>query len=552
VTSDEWLERFEPRLLHSYLDEAVAAYPDRPAIDFLGRKWTWRQLGAEVDRAAAGFRALGVTKGVHVGLCLPNTPYYTICYFAVLKAGGTVVNFNPLYVEREIAFQTRDSGTRIMVTLDLTALYDKVEAVRAEGLLDTIVHCPMADILPSVKRVLFGVFKAGERAKVPNDVAHVAYGALLSEGAIATPAAFDPGDAVAVLQYTGGTTGKPKGAMLTHRNLSANLEQVRVHFASADVGAERMLCVIPFFHVFAMTAAQNLSVMIGAEMIQVPRFDLKQLLKTIVRTRPTLFPGVPTIFTAINNAPATANYDLSSIRLCISGGAPLPGEVRERFQALTGCALVEGYGLTEASPVTNCNPIDGVVKTGSIGPPLIGTQVKIRDLDDGAKTVAAGKKGELMVHGPQIMAGYWQRPEETAMVLEDGWLRTGDVGYVDEDGYVFLVDRIKDLILCSGFNVYPRVIEEAIYLHPAVAEVVVIAVADKYRGQAPKAFVKCKDGATLSAAELLEFLSGHLSKIEMPREIEFRDELPKTLIGKLSKKELVEEEAQRGDTTAEA
>ena len=540
-----WLDSFVARPMHTYLDEAVALYRDRPAVDFLGRKWTWGELGDQVDRAAAGFKALGVGPGVHVGLCLPNTPYYTICYFAVMKIGGTVVNFNPLYVEREISFQASDSGTRIMVTLDLKAIYDKIEQVRADGVLDTIVVCSMADILPPVKRVLFGLFKGRERAEIPDGPAHVPFTDLLAKGRIDGAAEINADSAIAVLQYTGGTTGTPKGAMLTHRNLSANLEQVRVLFASAKAGAERKLCVIPFFHVFAMTAAQNLCVMIGAEMILLPRFDLKQLLGTVKRTKPTLFPGVPTLFTAINNAPETKKYDLSSIRLCISGGAPLPAEVRENFQAITGCALVEGYGLTEAAPVTHCNPIDGEVKAGSIGLPLIGTRFDIRDLEDNDKSMPQGEKGELLVSGPQVMAGYWNRPIETEMVLKDGWLKTGDVGYVDEDGYVFLVDRIKDLIICSGYNVYPRVIEEAIYQHPAAAEVIVIAIPDKYRGQAPKAFVKLKDGMTSTPSELLAFLEGHLSKIEMPREIEFRDELPKTLVGKLSKKELVEEEEKK-------
>ncbi len=550
MSEDSWLAGFTPRPLQAYLDEAVALYADRPAMDFLGRKWSWREIGDLVDRAAAGFQSIGVGPGVHVGLCLPNTPYYTVCYFAVLKAGGTVVNFNPLYVEREIASQVADSETRIMVTLDLKVLYDKVETVRADGGLERIVICRMGDILPAMKGLLFGVLKARERARPPLDDAHVPFSDLISDGPQFQPVDIDPETQIAVLQYTGGTTGIPKGAMLTHRNLSANLEQVRVHFTSANAGEERMLCVIPFFHVFAMTAAQNLSVMIGAEMVLVPRFELTELLKTIARTKPTLFPGVPTIFTAINNAPQTSSYDLSSIRLCISGGAPLPAEVRERFEALTGCSLVEGYGLTETSPVANCNPIKGVNKAGSIGPPLVGTRIEIRDLEDADKIMPQGEKGEVTISGPQVMAGYWKRPDATDAVLRDGRLFTGDVGYADEDGYIFLVDRIKDLILCSGYNVYPRVIEEAIYLNPAVAEAIVIAVADRYRGQAPKAFVKLKDEMALTADELLTFLSGHLSKIEMPREVEFRDELPKTMVGKLSKKELVEEEAAKH--TAEA
>ena len=301
-----------------------------------------------------------------------------------------------------------------------------------------------------------------------------------------------------------------------------------------------------------MTAAQNLSVLIGAEMALMPRFELKMLLDLIKRKSVTLFPGVPTIYTAINHAPQTKNYDLTSIRMCISGGAPLPVEVKENFEALTGCTLVEGYGLTEASPVVTCNPLEGKPRAGSIGKPVAWTECEFRSLEDPYEVMPEGEKGELCVRGPQVMLGYWERPDDTNRTIENGFLHTGDVGYRDADGYIHLVDRIKDLIICSGYNVYPRVIEEAIYQHEAVEEVIVIAIADSYRGQAPKAFIKLKEGAEVTADELKAFLKGHLSAIELPREIEFRDELPKTLVGKLSKKELVEEEkAKTGDVAAE-
>ena len=543
---------FTPRPMADYLDETVRVFADRPALDFMGKVWTYRQLGDLVDRAAEGFRKLGVKRGVQVGLCLPNTPYFTICYFAVLKAGGTVVNYNPLYVEREIAFQTRDSRTRIMVTLDLKVIYDKVEAVRASGGLETLVVCRMADILPQPKKLLFTLFKAKERASVPRDAAHLPFAELVSGPRITGAPKVDPMTDVAVLQYTGGTTGVPKGAMLSHANLSANMEQMRLFFSAARPGEEVMLCVLPFFHVFAMTAAQNLSVLIGAEMALMPRFELKMLLELIKRKSVTLFPGVPTIYTAINHAPQTKNYDLTSIRMCISGGAPLPVEVKENFEALTGCTLVEGYGLTEASPVVTCNPLEGKPRAGSIGKPVAWTECEFRSLEDPYEVMAEGEKGELCVRGPQVMLGYWERPDDTNRTIENGFLHTGDVGYRDADGYIHLVDRIKDLIICSGYNVYPRVIEEAIYQHEAVEEVIVIAIADSYRGQAPKAFVKLKEGSEVTADELKAFLKGHLSAIELPREIEFRDELPKTLVGKLSKKELVEEEkAKSGDVAAE-
>lgn len=549
-----WLATFSPKPVHSYLDEAIRDHGSRPAMDFLGRGWTYDEIGAMSQRVAAGLQAMGLGKGDKVGLCLPNTPYYTVFYFAVLRIGGIVVNFNPLYVEREISFQARDSGARIMVTLDLKVIYDKVEEVRREGALDTIVVCPMADILPQPKKLLFTLFKGKERATIPEDAAHPRFADVMAKGRGAPrDAEIDPLTDIAVLQYTGGTTGVPKGAMLTHANLSANIEQMRTIFSAAEPGREKMLCVLPFFHVFAMTVAQNLSVVLGAEMVLLPRFELKMLLDTIKRKQITLFPGVPTIYTAINTAEMTKKYDLTSIKLCLSGGAPLPVEVKTQFETMTGCYLVEGYGLTEAAPVVAANPLDENRRAGSIGLAVPGTVVGFRDLEDLTKDVAEGEKGELVVSGPQVMAGYYNRPDETARTLEHGVLHTGDVGYRDADGFIYLVDRIKDLILCSGYNVYPRVIEEAIYQHPAVEETIVIAIPDKYRGQTPKAFVKLREGTALTATELKTFLKDHLSSIEMPHEVEFRDSLPKTMVGKLSKKELVEEEeAKRAAQAAEA
>ncbi|WP_346432931.1 AMP-binding protein [Breoghania sp.] len=439
-----------------------------------------------------------------------------------------------------------------MVTLDLKVTYDKVEAVRASGALDTVIVCPMADILPQPKKLLFTLFKAKERATIAKDEAHKSFAELIDGPPISDAPHVDPQTDIAILQYTGGTTGVPKGAMLSHANLSANMEQMRLFFSKVRPGEEVMLCVLPFFHVFAMTAAQNLSVLIGAEMALMPRFELKMLFDIIKRKGVTLFPGVPTIYTAINNAPQTKNYHLTSIRMCISGGAPLPVEVKQNFEALTGCTLVEGYGLTEASPVVSCNPLEGKPRAGSIGKPFAWTECEFRSLEGPYVVMPEGEKGELCVRVPQVMLGYWERPDDTNCTIENGYLHTGDVGYRDEDGYIHLVDRIKDLIICSGYNVYPRVIEEVLYQHEAVEEAIVIAVAGNYRGQAPKAFVKLKEGASLDEDELKTFLKGHLSTIEMPRLIEFRDELPKTLVGKLSKKELVEEEkAKAGDVAAE-
>lgn len=524
------------------LDRAVAAYPDRPAMDFLGRRTSYAELGRMVARAARGFEALGVRKGTRVGLCLPNTPYYVICYYAVLRLGGIVVNFNPLYVERELRHQVEDSGTTIMVTLDIRQIFPKVAAVLGESCLERIVVCPMSGILTAVKSVLFSVFKRSEVAEIPDDPRYMTFEQLTANDGVVSAAPIDPVNDVAVLQYTGGTTGVPKGAMLTHANLTANVDQLSRWTPDPRPGEERMMLVLPLFHVFAMTVGMNLGLAFAAELILLPRFDLDQVMKAIAKKRPTMFPGVPTVYNAIIGAAEQSKADLSSIRVCISGGAPLPLELKSRFEALTGCRLVEGYGLSETSPVATCNPLDGGGKTGSVGLPLPGTDIEVRSPLDPSVKMPIGQKGEICVRGPQVMAGYWGLPKESEAVITRGLLRTGDIGYVDDDGYVYLVDRMKDVILCGGYNVYPRVIEEALYQHPAVNEAVVIGVPDPYRGQAPKAFVCLRENHHATAAELKEFLAGYLSRIEMPKAIELRRELPKTMVGKLSKKDLVAQE----------
>ncbi len=530
------------RSLPELLMQSVERWPDRPCIDFLDAKWTYREIGDLVMRAAAGFRRLGVTRGTRVGLCLPNTPYYVVCWYAVLAAGGTIVNFNPLYVERELRSQVEDSGCEIMVTMDLAVMFPKVDALLRGTFLKTIVVCPMASILPWPKNWLFRLFKRADVSPVPRDAAHVFFDTLVADATPVAPFAIDPKTEVAVIQYTGGTTGVPKGAMLTHANLSANAEQVFRWVPDGFLkGDQKMLGVLPLFHVFAMTAVMNFGLRLGAELILLPRFELKQVMDVIVAKRPTLFPGVPTIYTAINAAAEKEGRDLSSIQCCISGGAPLPVETRTRFEALTGCRLIEGYGLSECSPVVTCNPVLGQSKPGSIGLALPETIVEIRTPVSSEEILPEGQKGEICVRGPQVMLGYWQRPDATAEQFHFGALRTGDIGYRDEDGYIFLVDRIKDIIICGGYNVYPRVLEEALHQHPAIEEATVIGVPDKYRGQAPKAFVKLRDGYTATAEDLHDHLAGWVSKIELPREIEIRDSLPKTMIGKLSKKELVAE-----------
>lgn len=527
-------------------DRSVTAFPHRPCLDFLGKQMTYAEVAAEVDKAAAGFQHLGVSKGTRVGLCLPNTPYYVICYFALLKIGGVVVNINPLYVERELEHLISDSGAEMVVTLDLKQIYPKVASCLDRTALKRIIVCAMEDVLPPVKSLLFSVLKRSELSEFPRDPRHLSYKRLTNTDGKYKPVDIVPEADLAVLQYTGGTTGVPKGAMLSHRNLAANTNQIGNWMPEPNLGHERVLGVLPFFHVFAMTVVMNTGLALGAELILMPRFNLDQVLKTIHRRKPTCFPGVPTIYSAIMAAKDLKKYDLSSLKYCISGGAPLPVEVKHEFEEKTGCTLVEGYGLSEASPVLTCNPCIGENKPGSIGVAVGDTEIQIRNPEDPTDVLALGEKGEVCGFGPQVMMGYWNRPEETEKVLVDGWLRTGDIGYMDEQGYIFLVDRLKDVILCSGFNVYPRMIEEALYLHPGVAEVTVIGVPDDYRGQAPKAFVRLtEDHQDLTEAALREFLKDKLSRIEMPKEIEFREELPKTLIGKLSKKELVQEEAEK-------
>lgn len=544
----DWQARIEPQPVTALLDQAARRWPHRQAIDFLGRRWSWQKLKALVERAALGFQKLGVGKGSKVGLFLPNCPQFLIAYYGVLKAGGTVVNFSPLYSEAELAAQIEDSHTDLMVTLDVKALYPKMAAMLGQTRLQRLIVGNLPEVLPFPQSWLYRLAKLAEVAAVPRDARHVRFRDLIdADERFFRPVEIEPEKDVAVLQYTGGTTGIPKGAMLTHANVWANTHQAGMWFHGLDEGAETMLGVLPFFHVFAMTVVMNLSVLVGATIVMHPRFELIAVLNDIKRKRPTLLPGVPTMFAAISHHPRIADYDLTSLKMCISGGAPLPLEVKQAFERLTGAKLVEGYGLTEASPVVTCNPLFGLNKPGSIGLPLPGTVVTVTDRENPDRVLAQGEPGEICVEGPQVMAGYWMRPQATREVIRRGRLHTGDVGYVDGDGYVFLIDRIKDLILCGGFNVYPRYVEDAIYQHPAVEEVTVVGVPDDYRGQSPKAFVKLKPGQALTESELLGFLRERLGKHELPREVEFRDALPKTMIGKLSKKELAaEERAKQG------
>jgi long-chain acyl-CoA synthetase len=544
----DWFQKFKPVPLPSIFDNAVAKFGQRPATDFLGKALTYAELAAQANRAAKGLQGLGIRKGTNVGLLLPNCPAYIAFYYGILKAGGTVVNFNPLYTEDELAHQAKDAELDTMVTLDLKATYEKAHALLSRGIVKRVAVISFKTMLPAVKSVAFGLLKGKE---VSNWNSHkdgskvIAAGDLLDNDGAFTPVHSEPED-IAVLQYTGGTTGTPKGAMLTHANLSINVQQIDAWFEGTVAGEEKFICVIPFFHVFAMTGLMNFAILKAGQMIMLPRFELLATLKLIGKHKPTIMAGVPTLYNAIMNSPKAPKYDLSSLKKCISGGAPLPLEVKKGFERVAKCSLVEGYGLSETSPVTNINPVDGPVKESSIGLPVPGTIISLRELGNPDNEVPLGEKGEICIAGPQVMKGYWKKPEETANAFIGEFFRTGDVAYMDDEGFAYIVDRIKDLIICSGFNVYPRRIEEAIYEHPAVEEVTVIGIPDDYRGEAPKAYIKLRAGQQATAPEMLQFLETKLSKIEMPSQVEFRAELPKTLIGKLSKKELkAEVQAQK-------
>lgn len=544
----DWFTRFEPAPIWALLDVAAGRYSNRPCTTFLGKTLTYGDISRLVDRTAAGLQKLGVKKGTKVGLFLPNSPTFVIYYYAILKAGGTVVNYNPLYTVDELTYQVVDSDTEMMVTLDLKVLFGKVEALLAAGSLKRAIVASFTNLLPASKAILFRLFKGKELAAL--DGSAVAGKLVMDAGVADNDGVYervpiDPETDVAVLQYTGGTTGTPKGAMLTHANVYINTLQVKAWAPSMQDGQERILGVLPFFHVFAMTVVMNFGVARAAEMVIMPRFVLDDAMKLIDRAKPTCMPGVPTLFNAIASHPKLKSYDLRSLKFCLSGGAPLPLEIKQRFEGLTGCKLVEGYGLSESSPVVTANPLDGPPKAESIGYPLPSTIVSLRDPAEPTREVAPGERGEVCVKGPQVMKGYWNRPQETADVFVGDYLRTGDVGVMDPDGTFRIVDRIKDLIICSGYNVYPRNVEEAIYTHPAVAEVTVIGIKDKYRGEAPKAFIKLKPGVVASKDDIMSHLETKISRIELPAEIEFRDELPKTMIGKLSKKELKAEEAAK-------
>jgi long-chain acyl-CoA synthetase len=558
-----WLDSYPPGVpervevpagnLARLLDAAARDFPSAPALHFQGRTISYAQLADQAWRFAGALAGLGVGKGTKVGLVLPNCPQAVIAFFGALRLGAVVVQNNPLYTERELGHQLSDAGVEVVVCLDLA--YERVKAVRAQSAVREVVVTSVLDELPAVKRVVAPYTRRGKAAAaaIGKDEPVRRWRELLAAATTrAGEAEVDSANDLALLQYTGGTTGLSKGVMLSHGNLRANVEQVRAWFPDADPGREVMMAVLPFFHVYGLTVCLLLGVRLGAALVVLPRFDLDQVMAAVDRHRPTLFPGVPTMYVAINNAVAKGGHDLSSIKACLSGAAPLPLEVAERFERYSGGRLVEGYGLTECSPVALANPIYGKRKAGTIGMPLPDTLARVVDAADPDRAAPAGEPGELAIKGPQVMQGYWNRAEETAQVLRDGWVLTGDMAVMDGEGYFQIVDRKKDLIIAGGFNVYPREVEEVLYEHPKIEEVCVAGVPDSYRGEVVKAFVVLREGEEATTEEIRSFAKERLAAYKVPRAVEFRDELPKTLIGKVLRRALVEEERAKAEARAGA
>jgi long-chain acyl-CoA synthetase len=552
-----WLMHYPPEIPHhleypnktlpDYLRETAARFGGHGAIYFLGKTLTFREVYEQALTLANYLKQIGLQKGDRVSIMLPNCPQAVISYYGVLFAGGIVVQTNPLYTEHELEYQLNDSGATVLITLDM--LYPKAAKAKAKTNVKHLIITSIKDYLPTVKKWLYPLMQRKQQpvmVKVEERSDQHLFSKIMLQRDITEPnVKINPAEDVALLQYTGGTTGVPKAAMLTHRNLIANTLMCVHWMYRCDKGTESILGILPFFHVYGMTTIMNLAIVQAYKMILLPKFDVEATLKTIEKLRPTMFPGAPTMYIALLNHPDLARYDLSSIKVCISGSAPLPVEVQEKFEKVTGGKLIEGYGLTEASPVTHSNFVwDGERVKGSIGVPWPDTEAKIISLETGEEA-KVNEIGELVVRGPQVMKGYWNQPHETENVLRDGWLYTGDVGYMDERGYFYIVDRKKDMIIASGYNIYPREVEEVLYQHPKVQEAVVVGVPDEYRGETVKAFVVLKQGEQCTEEELDQFIRSRLAAYKVPRIYEFRAELPKTAVGKILRRALLEEERKK-------
>jgi len=535
-----------------FLINAANHHPNHPAVHFLGKILTYRELHENAVNLAYGLLSLGIAKGDRVAIMLPNCPQAVAAFYGVLLAGGVVVQTNPLYVERELEHQLADSGAVAVITVDL--LYARLSRVRGKqpesGPLPQLKHAIITSIkdgLPFPKNLLYPLKqrKEGFRADIPyGSFGVVSYKKLLAakHTDMSLPDSAKGSD-LAALQYTGGTTGTPKGVMLTHRNLVANTIQISTWCYKAEDAKERFLAALPLFHVFGLTVLMNMSVLRAGTLILLPRFEVETVLQTINQQKPTIFPGAPTMYVALIHHKSAAKIDFSSINVCVSGSAALPLDVQEKFEALTGGRLVEGYGLSESSPVTHANPVWEKRKIGTIGIPFPDTDAAVIDPESGER-LPIGQLGELIVRGPQVMRGYWNKPAETDQVLRDGWLHTGDLATMDEDGYFTIMDRIKDVIIAGGFNIYPREVEEVLFEHPAVREAAVIGVKDEYRGETVKAFIVFKEGWQVSSSQLDRWCRERLASYKVPHHYSFRETLPKTMVGKVLRRKLQEEEAE--------
>lgn len=521
------------KTLGQLLDETVAKMPDTLAMIFGGQTVTYRQFGDQVNRFAGALADIGVVRGERVGLMGPNCPQWEIAFFALLKLGAIVVQTNPMYIEREIAYQMNDSGATSIIVFEM--LYPRVKNIMEETSLQrAVVFNFMAPVQPAE-----GVYS---------------YDELIKHDPVYPDVAINPSEDLAVLQYTGGTTGVSKGVMLTHSNLIANTLQVIEWSTNIDYGKERILTILPVFHVYGMTNCLNYAVAMAATQIILPRFDPDQVLETIRTHKPTLFPGAPTMYMALNNHPRIAEYreSLAAIKVYVSGSAPLPLEVEQKFSEVTRGEgnLVEGYGLSEASPITHCNPFDRHTRAGSIGLPIPDTDFVIMDLETGDREIPVGEIGEICIRGPQVMKGYWKKKLETAETLRNGWLHTGDIGRMDDEGFCYVIDRKKDIIIAGGYNIYPRDIEEVLYEHPKVKEVVVAGVPDQYRGETVKAYIVLQPNTEADEKEFITFCKTRMAAFKVPRYVEFRAELPRTIVGKVLRRKLVEEEKAKLQTAA--
>lgn len=547
-----WLKNYFPGVaphleyseipVHHFLDETVKKYPNRTALIFPGKKISYAGLGEQVDRMATALHKMGIRPGDRVAFMLPNCPQMVISIYATLALGAVGVGVNPLYTGRELEHQLNDSGAETIVFLDLMG--NKVLNAVGRTPLKRLIATGIQDYLPFPLSFLYKykLKQTGQWVDLPRDRGIVRFAGLMRNTLPQPPRVrVEPGD-LAVLQYTGGTTGLAKGAMLTHRNLVANVTQILEIFkAIAGEGQEAFVSVLPYFHSFGLTVCLNSAIRFGATQIVVPRFDLKMITRLISKYKATFFPGTPTMYIAILQQPDLQKYDLTSLKACISGAAPLPFEVQTNFQKRSGSMLVEGYGLSECSPVTHCNPFGGPAD-GTIGYPLPDVECKIVDQENGDVEVPVGEIGELCIKGPQVMKGYWNKPEENEMVLRDGWLFTGDMARMDGTGKFTVVERKKDLIIAGGYNIYPREVEEVLYEHPKVLEAAVVGVPHEYKGEAVKAFIVLKEGQSATREEIVEFCKERLAAYKVPKMVEFKEDLPKTLVGKILKRVLIEGE----------